>query len=104
MTTGSETETLDGRLTDVFRDVFKRPTMVLSASTSPSVVEGWDSLTHMRLVLAVEEKFGIKFKTSDISKFHDVGELKRADSEQAFRQAITRRHFFTAAECGRARH
>ena len=38
-------------------------------------VENWDSMGHIRLVLAVEEAFKIKFATPEISNFANVGDL-----------------------------
>ena len=75
MIAAAETNNVDPLLTEVFRDVFKEPSMALAPDTSPASVKGWDSLAHMRLVMAVEERFGIKFKASEIAKFHNVGEL-----------------------------
>jgi acyl carrier protein len=38
-------------------------------------VNGWDSLTHIRLLLTIEKAFKIKFSTSDIGKLENVGDL-----------------------------
>jgi acyl carrier protein len=38
-------------------------------------VDGWDSLTHIRLILTVEKAFKIKFSTSEIGKLEKVGDL-----------------------------
>jgi len=40
-------------------------------------VDGWDSLTHIRLILSVEKAFKIKFTTSEIGKLQNVGDLAR---------------------------
>ena len=38
-------------------------------------VDGWDSLTHIRLILTIERVFKIKFSTSEIGKLANVGDL-----------------------------
>jgi acyl carrier protein len=38
-------------------------------------VDGWDSLTHIRLMLTVEKAFKIKFSTSEIGQLENVGDL-----------------------------
>ena len=38
-------------------------------------IEGWDSLAHINLIVAVEAKFKIKFKTAEIELLHNVGHL-----------------------------
>ena len=38
-------------------------------------VDGWDSFSHIRLVLAVEQAFKVKFSAREINKLKDVGEF-----------------------------
>ncbi|MGF7151727.1 acyl carrier protein [Sphingomonas zeicaulis] len=47
----------------------------LTADTSADDIDEWDSLSHIRLVVAVERQFGIKFKNSEIEGLKNVGEL-----------------------------
>jgi acyl carrier protein len=35
----------------------------------------WDSANHVRLMIAVEEEFGVTFATEEITKPENVGEL-----------------------------
>ena len=42
--------------------------------TAKEVAE-WDSLGHIRLMVAIEQAFSIKFSTSEISNMANVGEL-----------------------------
>jgi acyl carrier protein len=64
-----------GRLTEIFQDVFDDESIVATPELTADVVDGWDSLTHIRLILTVEKAFKIKFSTSEISKFENVGAL-----------------------------
>lgn len=38
-------------------------------------VAKWDSFSHMLMITAVEESFGIKFKLKDLNKMKQVGDL-----------------------------
>ncbi len=63
------------RLKAVFRDVFEDDELAVSAATSPKDIEGWDSLRHVSLVVAVENEFGVTFRSSEVGNFKTVGEL-----------------------------
>jgi acyl carrier protein len=70
----SERDTL-GRLEAVFRDVLDDDDIALSRSTTASDVPGWDSLAHVRLILAVEKAFAVKFSAAQVTKLKNVGDL-----------------------------
>ena len=40
-------------------------------------VPGWDSLSHVNVILAVENKFGVHFKNLEVLKLKNVGDLQR---------------------------
>jgi acyl carrier protein len=63
------------KLTVVFRDVFDEDELQLTPETTADDVDGWDSLTHIRLVLAVSKAFGVKFSASEIGSLKNVGEF-----------------------------
>lgn len=63
------------RLATIFENVFDEETIQLSPELSANDVEGWDSLTHIRLMLTIEKAFRTKFSTSDIGNLKNVGDL-----------------------------
>jgi acyl carrier protein len=63
------------RLSEIFENVFDEDAISVTPELSAKDVEGWDSLTHIRLMLTVEKAFKIKFSTSEIGKLQNVGEL-----------------------------
>jgi acyl carrier protein len=63
------------RLTSVFRDVLDEDDLVLTPEITADDVDGWDSLSHIRLVLAVSKSFGVKFSASEIGGLKNVGEF-----------------------------
>jgi acyl carrier protein len=63
------------RLNTIFVDVFDDDTVSLKAETTADDVDGWDSLSHIRLVLSVEKAFNVKFSAAEVGKLKNVGEL-----------------------------
>jgi acyl carrier protein len=59
---------LRDRLQNVFRQVFDDPDMVLRDAMTADDVDGWDSLVHVDLMVAVENEFGVKFATGPFQK------------------------------------
>jgi acyl carrier protein len=63
------------RLTEIFQDVFDEESITVTPELSAENMDGWDSLTHIRLMLTVEKAFQIKLSVSDIGKLSNVGDL-----------------------------
>jgi acyl carrier protein len=63
------------RLTEIFQEVFDEDSIEVTPKLSADDVDGWDSLTHIRLILTIEKVFKIKFSTSEIGKLENVGDL-----------------------------
>jgi acyl carrier protein len=66
------------RLTKVFRKVFDDESIILSPELTANDVDGWDSLSHINLLIAIELEFGIEFKQNEIQRFANVGELMQS--------------------------
>ncbi|HOI28736.1 MAG TPA: acyl carrier protein [Melioribacteraceae bacterium] len=49
----------------------------LKDETIAPEVPGWDSLNHINIILAVEEKFGVKFKSYELLRLKCVGDLQK---------------------------
>jgi len=63
------------KLTGIFHDVFDDDSIVVTSELSADDVDGWDSLTHIRLIITVEKSFQTKFSTAEIGKLQKVGDL-----------------------------
>ena len=61
-------DTIREQLQEVFRDVFKDPGLVLEDSMTAKQIDGWDSLAHINLIIAVEKRLRVKFATAEISR------------------------------------
>jgi acyl carrier protein len=68
-------EQTQAALTKIFHDVFDDDSIVLRPDLSAADVEGWDSLAHVRLLLTIERKMGIKFNAVEVSNLKNVGQL-----------------------------
>lgn len=66
------------RLTPIFRDAFDDDGLVPTPGMTARDVAEWDSLNHIRLMVAVEKAFGIHFTTAEVSGLPDVGHLVAA--------------------------
>lgn len=56
---------IESRVQSVLSEVFVLDGDQAWATVSTDTVEGWDSLQHLTLVLALEEEFGIQFDEDD---------------------------------------
>ena len=46
-------------------------------SSSPTSVDGWDSLMHVSLIAAIEETYSVYFTAAEMRDATSVGELRR---------------------------
>jgi acyl carrier protein len=65
------------RLASIFRALFNDAALEVRDDLTARDVAGWDSLNHVNLMILVEEEFGVRFTTAEVSGLQDVGELKR---------------------------
>lgn len=63
------------KVTAIFRTVFNQANLEITPATTANDVEGWDSLSHLNMISAVEKEFGVKFKLKDLVKLKNVGDL-----------------------------
>ena len=61
------------RLSGVLREVFDDDALALAPEMSARDVEGWDSLANVRVILSVEEGFGIRFRASEVGRQENLG-------------------------------
>jgi acyl carrier protein len=61
--------------TAVSRSVFGDDEIVLTRETAAKDIDAWDSLTHVQLVVAIEELFRIRLTTGEVGGLKNVGQL-----------------------------
>ena len=63
------------QLNGIFEDILDNGPVCLADTTVPADVDGWDSLAHIQLVVAMEKHFDIKFTSEEILLWQNVGEM-----------------------------
>jgi acyl carrier protein len=66
-------EALAADVQGVFRNVFGDDQLEIADTTSAGDIDGWDSLAHLNLIIALEKRFHIKFATAEISRMKNDG-------------------------------
>jgi acyl carrier protein len=70
-----------GWITQVVQDELDNDDISLTMDTIPGEVEGWDSMAHVGIVLAIEGRLGRPFTIDQIEGVKTVGDLVRLAHE-----------------------
>ena len=62
---------------NIASDIFGIPATKITPESSPETIENWDSMQHLNLVLAVEEKFGVQLEPEDIEQMKSIGAVAK---------------------------
>ncbi len=54
-------------------DIFGISADKITPESSPETIENWDSMQHLNLVLAIEEKFGVQLEPEDVEQMKSIG-------------------------------
>ncbi len=65
-------------LNEIFCEVFDDGDIQVGADTTADDIEGWDSLSHVNLIVTVETRFNINFSQKELLTFKNVGDLIRS--------------------------
>ncbi len=69
------TSEMEGVVRDAITEMFPLYRGAITADTSARTVPGWDSLSHVDLVLLIEERLGRKIDVAQTFRLKNVGEL-----------------------------
>ena len=63
------------QVNDIFKDVLDNDQIVVKENTKADDIEEWDSLTHIQLVVELENQFAMRFTSMEIQSWATVGEM-----------------------------
>ena len=65
-------------LADIFSEVFMRDDIAIDPSLTAKDVPGWDSFKQVEIIMAAEERFQMRFTSSEVDRFEQLGDLMDA--------------------------
>ena len=68
-------EEILSEFTHILRDLLLDDSIVLTMETRREDIPNWDSFNYINFIVAVETKFGVKFKVADVESFENVGAI-----------------------------
>ncbi len=68
-------EEILAKINEIFQDAFDDEELVVTAATTASDVEGWDSLMQMNLIEMVEDEFDFQFSMDEATGLKNVGDM-----------------------------
>jgi acyl carrier protein len=72
---GMDEAQIYARLAEIVAEVFDQDVVELAPGLRIEEMDGWDSLSHVRLIFTIEKSFKIQFLTSEMGNFETVGDL-----------------------------
>lgn len=78
-------DSIFSQLTDILRDVFDNDDLIAVPELDAAQVDGWDSMGNVRVFLAVEQQFKVRFSASEISAIKNLGQLAEAIAKKMAR-------------------
>jgi acyl carrier protein len=63
------------KLYSIFAKVFDNPNLKIEPHMTANDVDGWDSMSHLQLIVSVEKEFGIKITGAEVMRLKNVGDL-----------------------------
>lgn len=59
----------------MFRETLLNDDLIITEETEFDAIEEWNSLTNMQVMIALEQKYGVKFGLRDIAGWSVIGDM-----------------------------
>jgi acyl carrier protein len=66
----------DSKLCQVIADALELPSSAITGAADTETLEAWDSLGHLKVILAVEGTYGVQFTPAEIRELISVERLQ----------------------------
>jgi len=66
------------KLNLIFRTVFEDDDIEIRPDMTANDIDGWDSLSHVNLIVAVESAFSVRFTRKELLTFKNIGDLHKS--------------------------
>lgn len=66
---------IGAEIIEIFQDVMDLDDVSITDETTAKDIEEWDSLSHVRLLVSVEKRFGVKFTNAEIESLARFGDI-----------------------------
>lgn len=63
------------RIKNVISSVVKHDNFEMVNELTSNDVAGWDSLSHIKIIIEIETAFNIKFKLKDLNRMNNIGNV-----------------------------
>jgi acyl carrier protein len=70
-----DTTEIKAKLTPIFQEIFSAENLSVDEQLTAKEVPGWDSLSHINMVVAVEKAFRIRLNTREVRSMKKVSDL-----------------------------
>jgi acyl carrier protein len=84
------TNALFAQVQEVAADIFDVPLEQIGGESSPQTIASWDSLQHLNLVLALEDKFETEFAPEEIEQMLKIEAIVRLVREKTLGAGVRR--------------
>ncbi len=68
---------IDKKFKKVILDELELDDFDITDDTRADQVPGWDSLSHINIILAIEKNFNIRFKGLEVLRCKNIGDLQK---------------------------
>ncbi len=63
------------QIESIIGQTLKQPDVCITEQSTAKDIKGWDSLSHMTVMVAIEEQFNIKFSFMEMINMSNVGSM-----------------------------
>ena len=63
------------RVSSIFREVLEDDSLNINEKDGADDIDDWDSLTHIMLIVETEKEIKIRFISSEISNWNNIGDM-----------------------------